>query len=176
MILEIKEKGTDAFYREVVNVVMQYRRILKNHGCKIKDCFKYYRNLLIACGIMLVLLCLSLIFLGADTPGIVLAVILLIEAIICGVYLRNLDRYYKTIREDRRTSVITFDENGVELNKSDAQVLRIAWSSVAVVRSLPESVDIISGEMMGAIISVNKDYREQILTWLKENQPQVEVC
>jgi len=29
--------------------------------------------------------------------------------------------------------------------------------------------------MMGAVIAVNKDYREQILNWLKENQPQVEV-
>ena len=175
MRIEIKEKGSDAFYKEVVNVVMQYRRILKNHAYKIKDCFKYYRVLLAVCAVALVLLILSAVFLGPDTVGIVLIVLALLEIILCAVYLRNLNRYYKTIREDRRTSVVTFDENGVELNKSDDQVLRIGWNSVAVVRSLPESVDIISGDMMGAVIAVNKDYREQILNWLKENQPQVEV-
>ena len=175
MRLEIKEKGSDAFYREVVNIVMQYRRILKNHAYKIKDCFKYYRILLAVCAVALVLLILSAVFLGPKTVDIVLIVLVLFEIILCAVYLRNLNRYYKTIKEDPRTSVVTFDENGVELNKSDAQVLRIAWSSVAVVRSLPESVEIISGEMMGAVIAINKDYREQILAWLKENQPQVEV-
>ena len=175
MVIEVKEKGSDAFYKEVVNVVTQYRRIIKNHAYKIKDCFKYYRNLLIACVVVLVLLGLSMIFWGTKTLDIILAVTLLCEAVMCGCYLRNLNRYYKTIKEDQRTSVVTFDENGVELNKSDAQVLRIGWSSVAVVRSLPESVDIISGDMMGAVIAVNKDYREQILNWLKENQPQVEV-
>ncbi|MBO4881647.1 MAG: hypothetical protein J5555_08175 [Firmicutes bacterium] len=175
MVIEVKEKGSDAFYKEVVNVVMQYRRILKNHAYKIKDCFKYYRVLLAVCAVAMVLLILSAVFLGPKTLDIVLIVLALFEIILCGVYLRSLDRYYKTIKNDPRTSVVTFDENGVELKKGDDQVLRIGWSNVAVVRSLPESVDILSADQTGMAIAITKDYREQILSWLKENQPQVEV-
>ena len=175
MTIEINEKGSDAFYKEVVNVVMQYRRILKNHAYKIKDCFKYYRVLLAVCAVAMVLLILSAVFLGPKTLDIVLIVLALFEIILCGVYLRSLDRYYKTIKSDPRTSVVTFDENGVELKKGDDQVLRIGWSNVAVVRSLPESVDILSADQTGMAIAITKDYREQILSWLKENQPQVEV-
>ena len=117
-------------------------------------------------------LTLAVIFILLD---IVLIVLALFEIILCGVYLRSLDRYYKTIKNDPRTSVVTFDENGVELKKGDDQVLRIGWSNVAVVRSLPESVDILSADQTGMAIAITKDYREQILSWLKENQPQVEV-
>ena len=140
-----------------------------------KDCFKYYRVLLAVCAVAMVLLILSAVFLGPKTLDIVLIVLALFEIILCGVYLRSLDRYYKTIKDDPRTSVVTFDENGVELKKGDDQVLRIGWSNVAVVRSLPESVDILSADQTGMAIAITKDYREQILNWLKENQPQVEV-
>ena len=37
MRIEITEKGSDAFYREVVNITAQYRSILKNHRHKLKD-------------------------------------------------------------------------------------------------------------------------------------------
>ena|GEM_PF-2768519 len=39
MKIEISEKGSEAFYREVVNISAQYRYILKNHHHKLKDYF-----------------------------------------------------------------------------------------------------------------------------------------
>ena len=175
MRIEVKEKGSDAFYKEVVNVVTQYRNLQKNHAYKLKDSFKYYRTLLIACAVMLGLLVLSMIFWSVKTLDLVIAGALLLEALVCGVYLRNLNRYFRTMKDDPRTSVITLDENGVELNKSGDQVVRIGWNNVAVVRNLPESLCILSADQLGVVIAVNKDHTEEILAWLRENQPQVEV-
>ena len=39
MKIEISDKGSEAFYREVVNISAQYRYILKNHHHKLKDYF-----------------------------------------------------------------------------------------------------------------------------------------
>ena len=39
MKIEISERGSEAFYREVVNISAQYRYILKNHHHKLKDYF-----------------------------------------------------------------------------------------------------------------------------------------
>jgi hypothetical protein len=39
MKIEISEKGSEAFYSEVVNISAQYRYILKNHHHKLKDYF-----------------------------------------------------------------------------------------------------------------------------------------
>ena len=39
MKIEISEKRSEAFYREVVNISVQYRFILKNHRHKLKDYF-----------------------------------------------------------------------------------------------------------------------------------------
>ena len=53
--------------------------------------------------------------------------------------------------------------------------MRIGWNNVAVVRNLPESLCILSADQLGVVIAVNKDHTEEILAWLRENQPQVEV-
>ena len=37
MTLEIREKGSDAFYREVIGVSANYRYLLKNHQFLIRD-------------------------------------------------------------------------------------------------------------------------------------------
>lgn len=37
MTIEIKEKGTKEFYKEVVNVTSQYRQLLKKPEAKLKN-------------------------------------------------------------------------------------------------------------------------------------------
>ena len=58
MRIEISEKGSDAFCREVVNITAQYRSILKNHNHKLKDYFRQFRLLLVLGAAVLVILIL----------------------------------------------------------------------------------------------------------------------
>ena len=66
MTIEINEKGSEAFYREVVNISAQYRYILKNHHHKLKDYFKQFKILLMLGTVFLVLLLLMAAFWGID--------------------------------------------------------------------------------------------------------------
>ena len=60
--IEIREKGSEAFYREVVNFQAQYRFTLRKLERKLKDYFKQFRTLLILGSVFLAALIFMSIF------------------------------------------------------------------------------------------------------------------
>ena len=60
MTIEVKEKGTRQFYKEVVNILTQYRQLLYKPEDKLKDNFTRYIFLTIA----MVLICLMSLYGG----------------------------------------------------------------------------------------------------------------
>ena len=175
MRIEISEKGSEAFYREVVNITAQYRGILKNHHYRLKDYFKQFRVLLILGVTILVILILMAIFWGAEPFHYALIGALGIEVVMCAGYLYALNRMLKTMMADSGTTVITLDNTGVEFNKVGAQIIKLAWDNIAVVRVFQECLTFISADRKGFVIAIAKQYAGGIPTWLRENQPSVEV-
>jgi len=175
MTIEISEKGSEAFYKEVVNVVVQYRYILKNHNHKLGDYFKQYKILLTAGAVILGILVLMMVFWGTNTPDAVIAIALAIVLLFCALFYGNLNKMLKSMLQDNRTSVLTLDENGVELSKGNTQTVRIGWDNVACIRQYKESLNFVSADQTGFVISADKRYADSILAWLKENRPEAEV-
>ena len=175
MKFEISEKGSEAFYREVVNITLQYRFILKNRRYKLKDYFKQFRILLILGAAALVILILMAIFWGVKPFDYAIMAALGIEVVLCVGYLYVLNKMLKSMLADSRTSVLTLDETGVELNKGGSQIVKLGWDNIAVVRVYQESLTFVSGDRTGFVISAAKKYADEILAWLREHQPSVEV-
>ena len=175
MKIEISEKGSEAFYREVVNITSQYRFILKNHHYKLKDYFKQFRILLILGAAALVILILMATFWGVKPFDYAIMAALGIEVVLCVGYLYVLNKMLKSMLADSRTSVLTLDETGVELNKGGSQIVKLGWDNIAVVRGYQESLTFVSGDRTGFVISAAKKYAYDILAWLREHQPSVEV-
>ena len=175
MRIEIIEKGSDAFYREVVNTTAQYRSILKNHNHKLKDYFRQFRLLLVLGAAVLVILILMAVFWGVDPFDYAIIAALSIEVIMCAGYLYALNKMLKAMLADSRSSVLSLDETGVELNKGGSQIVKLGWDNIAVVRADKESLTFVSGDRTGIVISAAKKYADEILVWLRENLPSVEV-
>ena len=175
MRIEISEKGSEAFYREVVNIMAQYRSILKNHRRRLRDYFKQFRILLILSAAFLVILILMAVFWGVGPFDYAVIAALGITAVMCVGYLYALNKMFKAMLADTRTSVLSLDDTGVELNKGGSQLVKLGWDNIAVVRVFQESLTFISGDRTGIVISVAKQYAGEILSWLRENQPSVEV-
>ena len=175
MKIEISEKGSEAFYREVVNIMSQSRRILKNHHYKIKDYFKQFRILLILSAAFLVTLILMAIFWGADPFNYAIIAALGITVVMCAGYLYVLNKMLKALMTDSRTSVLSLDDTGVELNKGGSQIVKLGWDNIAVIGVYQESITFVSGDHTGIVIFAAKQYAGEILPWLRENQPSVEV-
>ncbi len=175
MRIEISEKGSEAFYREVVNISAQYRSILKNHHHKLKDYFKQFTVLLILGAVFFALLVLMAVFWGIDPWGYAIIAALSITAAMCAVYLHLLNKMLRAMLADSRLSVISFDDTGVELNKGGSQIVKLGWDNIAVVRVYKESLTFVSGDHTGIVISAAKQYANEILTWVRAAQPSVEV-
>ena len=175
MRIEITEKGSNAFYREVVNIMSQYRFILKNHHYKIKDYFAQFRTLLILGAAVLAILILMAVFWGIKPFYYAIIAALGIEVVMCAGYLYVLNKMLKGMMADTRTSVLTLDDTGAELNKGGSQIVKLGWDSISVVRVYQESLTFVSGDRTGIVISVAKQYAGDILAWLRENQPAVQV-
>ena len=175
MTLVIDEKGSDAFYKEVVNVASQSRFIIKKHDYKIKDYFRQFRNLLIICCVFIVLLAAMVIAWGIKPLDISALLLLAVAAVFCAVYLYNLNKLWRGLSEEQGTTVITLDESAVEYNRDDSQVIRMTWEKIAVVKICSESVCFVPSDRSGILIFVDKKYADSVTEWLRQNRPDVEI-
>ena len=174
MTIEINEKGSEAFYKETVNAAAQYRYLLKNRNYKLKDYFSQFRTLVIASLAVFAVNAALMILWGAETYQIAVSAALLIAALMSVVYLASLKKAYKTMMTNPRNSnksVLTLDDDGVELKNESTQTVRIARGNIAVIRTFKESLCFIPAAGAGVIISVNKKYADEILGWVRENWP-----
>ncbi len=168
MQIEIKEKGSAAFYQETVNVLSQYRALIKKPERKLKDRFKTFRSQLILSIVLLVLLALMAIFWGGDGLMWGVMILLAFNIFLCSAYLLSMNKMRKSFMQDERSSLLTLDEEGVELNKEGAQVLRMSWQNLAFVRVFREALCFVGREPSAFVISVERRHEDAILAYLKE--------
>ena len=175
MVLKIDHKGSEAFYTEVVNVVAQFRGLLKKPERKVENLFKTYTLLAVACVVMFVLLGAMAVFWGADSMTNVLMVLMAVLFVMLMVFLSTLKKLRKSMMEDNRTSVVTIDETGVELNKEDSQVVKLAWDNVAFMRVFDESIGFFSKDVSGLVIAVERAWENEIVPYLREIAPDLKI-
>ena len=115
------------------------------------------------------------IFWGADPFNYAIIAALGITVVMCAGYLYALNKMLKALMTDSRTSVLSLDDTGVELNKGGSQIVKLGWDNIAVIGVYQESITFVSGDHTGIVIFAAKQYAGEILPWLRDNQPSVEV-
>ena len=169
MTIEVKEKGSEEFYKEVVNVISQYRQFIKKPEAKLSDNFKTYTILMATMAILFVLWIMRGIFDGFDAwTGAVLASTFM-AFVVLFIYRKNMTKMVEAYLNDGRTSMITLDEKGVELNKNGSEIMRVGWESVALVRSFNESTCFIAKNVTGLVIAVTNLYKDDVMNYLEDN-------
>ena len=175
MTIEIKEKGSRQFYKEFVNILTQYRQLLYRPEDKLKDNFTRYIFLTIA----MVLICLMSLYGGITgsftVTKILTAVFAGVAAAATAVNIFRMKKMVDGYLADDRPSIVTLDENGVEIEKTGSQAVRLAWDNVAFVRSFVESTSFFSKDLSGIVLSVTNDYRKEIMEYIKSNNIDVKV-
>ena len=87
----------------------------------------------------------------------------------------NMNKMVNAYLNDDRTSTVTLDEKGVELNKGGSQVIRVGWNDVTVVRSFKESVCFLAKNVTGFVIAVTNRYNDDIMKYLEDNHVDVKI-
>ena len=175
MTIEIKEKGTKEFYKEVVNVTSQYRQLLKKPEAKLNDNFKSCVIMMAAMAILFATQLVNGISNGFNALiGAALAASLM-AFVVLFIYRRNMNKMVDAYLSDDRASTVTLDENGVELNKDGSQIMRVGWDEVALVRSFKESTCFIAKNVTGLVIAVTNLYKDDIMKYLEDNSVDVRI-
>lgn len=175
MRIEIDHKGSEAFYKEIVNVVAQYKNLIRKPE-------RRYTNYIKILGIEIIVAALfagiQLGFILADGPkstDLAVLAFLVIVVVMGSSYYFNLTKMYKNMMAEEIPSVLTLDEEGVELEKVGSQTYRMNWNTIAFVRVFEESVCFISGKTAGLVIGIERAYEDQILDYLTDHCQGVKV-
>ena len=175
MTIEIKEKGTRAFYKEVVNVVTQYRQLLYKPEDKLKDNFKKNVFMIAAMALIFVMFLYGGIKGSFSTMMILAMAFAAMAAVATALVLSRMNKMVDGYLADDRPTLVTIDENGIELEKTGSQAVRLAWDNVAFVRVFPESTSFFSKDLSGIVLSVINDHKKELLDYIKDNNIEVRV-
>ena len=175
MTIEVKEKGSRQYYKEVVNVLTQYRQLLYKPQDKLKDNFTRYIFLTAAMVILFLMNLYGGITGSFNATKILVIVFSAAAAAATAVIYFRMNKTVDGYLADDRPSTVTLDENGVEIEKTGSQAVRLVWDNVAFVRSFVESTCFFSKDLSGIVLAVNNDYRKQIMDYIKSNNIEVNV-
>lgn len=175
MKIEINEKGTPEFYKEVVCTTAQYARLVKNPEAKLIDSFKAIKTYIILCAVIFVLLIVMGIAWGMDLLTIVAIVMIGLALALSILQLTRLNKVVESMLNGPHDSIFTVDEEGVELEKVGSQLVRMSWNNVAFVRVFDESVCFFSKDVRGFVLALTKKYEKQVLDYIRENGINVRV-
>ena len=167
MQFEINEKGSEKAYKEFVNIIYQFRQLIKNPHKKISNLFARCYFFI---GAFLILIVMNSIFLfigSLDSIGFALIMLLVIGELIYIKSLTNMNKMYNTIRNDKRTAIVTVDEKGVEINK-EGSVIRTSWDKIAYIRKFQEILCFITTNEGEGLISLDKKYMDEIKRYVEQ--------
>ena len=175
MTIEIKERGSRSFYKEFVNVMTQYRQLLYRPQDKLRDNFKRYIFLTVAMVLIFMMNIYGGITGSFSATKILVSVFAAAAAVATIVIIFRMNKMVDGFLADDKPAVVTLDDNGVEIEKTGSQAVRLAWDNVAFVRSFSEATCFFSKDLSGTVISVTNDYRKEIMDYLKNSDIEVTV-
>lgn len=169
MRIEVNEKGSYEFYKEVANVSMQFKRISKNPTCKYRDMFKSVRNYLILAGVLWLLELAMQVMWGFDGLGVALLVIIAFLIFLYVMYYIRMKKYLDSFLNDNRTSTLTVEESFIQIEKGSDQAIRLGWDNVAFARIFKESICFFSKEAPAIVISVDRPHMGEVIDYIAGN-------
>lgn len=170
MRIEIKEEGTRELYTEVVNVLMQYRKLIRNPEAALNDNFKSFRTICKAAAAAFVVIMICGFLFGWNNIIFICSAITWVCVAMLLVYLNKMNKTVQAYLDDKRRSVIILDERGVALSKDGSLAVRLDWDNVAFVRSFTESTCFVPDEELGIVIPVPNTYRDEIRDYMTNNE------
>lgn len=167
MRIDYDKPGSPEFYREAVNVLLQYKRLLKDPDRKLKDMFKHYRNQLILSIVLIAAIIAELCLWGHDVLLEVLIVMIAIAAFLNFYFLKQAKGMVKTMGKPGHAYFVA-DEEGIEISKEGEQTIRMAWEKISFVRAFDHAVCFLPKDVPGFVFSVESKDKQQIFEYMKE--------
>lgn len=166
MKITITEKGSESFYKEVLNISAQYRKLLRKPNSKLEDQFNTWKVLFISSVILFILYVIEICIWGKTSTLEIMMVSVISLAILSGTSLKQLNKKLEAMLNDEGDSIFTIDEEGIELNKTSVSA-KLSWQNIAFVRTFKESTCFLPKNKTDKIIAISNKYLEEIKPYIK---------
>ena len=179
LIIECNNEGiSEEFAREVTSIFGQGNKIYKDPEVKTKDMFKETRLTLIRAAAVFLLALLVSVFAHFDVICIImiiLASIMLLFAVFIMVNFRFTFKKIKELYSIYKRSVLTLDEEGVEVDIDGYKKVRIPWNEVVFLRIFNESLIFFNKDKLRESIICEIKHKDDILNYIGENSVNVRI-
>lgn len=172
MTIQVTEPGSPAFYKEMVNFGAQFADLLKKPAAKVKNKYAQCVRSLVLSAVLLALGLTTGFLWGFDALNYLL---IFISALLlfCGAFLLlSYGKARRKLMTEWQPSALTLDDAGVSLVRGDSTIAT-AWENVAFVRELRHGICFVAKEPMHYYIFLNKEYADGVLSYLRQNRPEV---
>jgi len=171
LVIRIPEIGPKKMYEELINVLLQYNRLKKDPGKRLRNRSRNYLLEFLISIVFFLFACFEYKSFGPDTTIAACMAALFLCALIFGSNYLRVRKLVKRYMADHRGTVVTLDRSGIELKKEEDHTIRIAWTNIRFIRCFKECICFSSkDDIAGLAIFVSKEYSERILVFLKEHQ------
>lgn len=172
--IDINEKKSKKFCREVISIMTNYKFLLRSPNRKIIDTILSFRLLLIAEAFILLLFGMDFIYDSQNIFGISISVLVMLCLIMTLYIYFGIIKTYKTLLIDEGRSSLIMDDKGVELRIGSTKSVRLGWGQIAFIRSFKESICFIDSDVTGFLIAVSISYKNDIVNYLIKNKIKVQ--
>ena len=175
LTIETERQTTEAQAKEIVNVSMQIKRILKAPDKKITNYFKFCPRSMIFCGVMLVLSALYIIKFGGDALIYVCLGMMAITLVTTLKIYISVNNYKKHLLGQKGKVTVIFDENGVDYDNHKDRKLNLSWEGTAFIRIFSECLYVVPKDITSVMICLKKDDAERVAGFITENNINIEI-
>lgn len=175
MKIEFNEKESEAFYRECINVQVQYRTLQKNPEAKIRDYFTIMNRYMVLLFVLAAILLFMGIMWGFSAAMIVALLFMAAVLVLVIRYLRNMNITLRNFLEGKRQSVFTMDENGISISKEGAHSVSFTWENTSFVRAFTEGICFAALSTSNMLIFLPIRCRDELFGYIRDNGINVKV-
>ncbi|MBQ4304536.1 MAG: hypothetical protein II774_08620 [Lachnospiraceae bacterium] len=169
MQIEFKEKNSEDYFREGINVQVQYQVLQKKPEGKLKDYFSLTKKYLIILIVTAAVLVLVNIFTGFSGMSIFALIFLAVVALLDIRYSQTMNKLLEGYLKETRHSTLKADEQGIRLEKGGTQAASLSWSDISFMRVFDHSILFAGSKAPGPFILVPVSCKEEIFSFMDQN-------
>lgn len=173
MVIESDGKMTKTQAKEVANVSLQGRTLMKKPEAKIKDFFRFCIGASIFCVVIMAIMGLMAIRGKGDALIYIclgMTVVTLVMAL--SIYF-SVNKIYKTLLSKEGHVTIMLDEEGVEYDDHGSRKIKQSWGTISFVRQCREMIYFMPSDIAGLLVCVSVEYATDIKEFLQDRNVKV---
>ena len=166
MKIEVKERGSKAYYDEFMYVASYYRKFQKNPGRKIRRMTRFLLSYELLVLFAIAAICFFY-FIYPDRLYVFLLGMLALVLLMSVLLHYRVEKRIQEIMKAEDTKIITIDEEQIGYEDSEKE-FRIRWDEVMAVLSGPHLICFLPKGKDGVLISVCEDQKEEVMAAIRE--------